>query len=461
MQKINFTETVLRDANQSLIATRLPFSKMEPILDRLDKAGYYSIEAWGGATFDACLRFLNEDPWVRLKNIKKYLHKTKIQMLLRGQNILGYKHYHDDVVRLFIYKAVENGVDIIRVFDALNDMANVETAMKAIKAAGAHAQGAISYTISPVHDTGHFIKTASIFKEMGADSICIKDMSGLILPGVCRDLVKALKSSVGLPVFLHSHCTTGIAPLSYMEAVKAGVDGIDTALAPFSMGSSQPATESMYYSFSDMGYDTGLDIDVINSISEYFLPIKDEYIKSGLLDPKVLGVDANVLKYQIPGGMLSNMISQLKQQNAAGKLSEVLKEIPRVREDLGYPPLVTPTSQIVGTQAVLNVLTGERYKAVIKEVKAYLKGEYGKAPGVVNEALKNKMLGGEKPYEGNYKDSLKPALESAKKELGTLAQKDEDVLSYILFPQIAKPFLEKRKEEFFQSVYKQINIEGV
>lgn len=461
MKKINFTETVLRDANQSLIATRLPLSKMEPILDKIERAGYYSVEAWGGATFDSCLRFLDEDPWVRLRTIKGYMKKTKIQMLLRGQNILGYKHYPDDVVRKFVDKAVSNGVDIIRIFDALNDVENLETAMRATKEMGAHAQGTISYTISPVHNTEHFIKVVKALKDMGADSICIKDMSGLILPNTCYELVKAIKESVDIPIYLHSHCTTGVAPMSYLEAMRAGVDGFDTAVAPFSNGTSQPTTESMYYTAVDMGYDTGLNIDVINSISEYFNPIKEECLKSGLLDPKVMAVDTEALKYQVPGGMLSNMISQLKQQNAMSKLPEVLQEIPRVREDLGFPPLVTPTSQIVGTQAVFNVVTGERYKMVIKEVKAYLRGEYGKAPGVINEEIREKILNGEKPYTTRYADTLEPAFEDAKKELGTLAQSDEDVLSYLVFPQVAKPFLEKRKEKFFESVYKQVDIEPV
>lgn len=460
-RKINFTETVLRDANQSLIATRLPLTKMVPILDKIDEAGYYSIEAWGGATFDSCLRFLDEDPWVRLRTIKSHMKKTKIQMLLRGQNILGYKHYPDDVVRKFVERAVANGVDIIRIFDALNDVENLKTAMKATKEAGAHAQGTISYTISPVHDTQYFIKLAKVLEEMGSDSICVKDMSGLLLPNTCYELIKGLKESVKVPVYLHSHCTTGVAPMSYIEAIRAGVDGIDTAIAPFSSGTSQPTTESMYYTAVDMGIDTGLDINVINEISEYFTPIKEEYIKSGLLDPKVMSVNTNALKYQVPGGMLSNMISQLKQQNAINRLPEVLREMPSVRKDLGYPPLVTPTSQIVGTQAVLNIITGGRYKMVIKEVKAYLRGEYGKAPGKIDENFRKSILGDEEPLKVRYADTLKPAFEDAKKELGTLAQSDEDVLSYLSFPQLAKPFLEKRKQKFFQSVYKEVNVAGV
>lgn len=461
MQKINFTETVLRDANQSLIATRLPISKMIPILDKIDEAGYYSVEAWGGATFDSCLRFLGEDPWERLRIIKKHMNNTKIQMLLRGQNVLGYKHYPDEVVIKFVQKAVENGVDIIRIFDALNDVDNMETAIKATKDAGAHAQGTISYTTSPVHNTEHFIKVAAALRDMGADSICIKDMSGLILPQVCHELVAALKESVGLPVFLHSHCTTGVAPMSYIEAMRAGVDGIDTAVSPFSMGTSQPSTESMYFAAVDLGIETDLKIDTVAEISDYFTPIKEEYIESGLLDYKVLGVDARALKYQVPGGMLSNMISQLKQQNAIEKLDKVLLEIPRVRKDLGYPPLVTPTSQIVGTQSVLNVVAGERYKMVIREVKAYLRGEYGKAPGEIDEEFRKQILGDAEPVEGRYADTLKPVFEDAKKELGKLAQSDEDVLSYIIFPQVAKPFLEKRKQKFFQSVYKEVNVEPV
>ena len=461
MAKINFTETVLRDANQSLIATRMPLSQMIPILEKINQAGYYSIEAWGGATFDSCLRFLDEDPWVRLKTIKSYMGNTKIQMLLRGQNVLGYKHYSDDTVRRFVEKSVVNGVDIIRIFDALNDPENLETAIKATKEMGAHAQGTISYTVSPVHNTKHFIKLAKELKQMGVDSICIKDMSGLILPNTCYELVKSLKDEVGLPVYLHSHCTTGVAQMSYLEAMRAGVDGIDTAIAPFSTGTSQPTTESMYYAAVNMGLDTGLNIDTINSISEYFSGIKDEALKSGLLDPKVLAVDTKALKYQVPGGMLSNMISQLKQQNALDRLPEVLREIPNVRKDLGYPPLVTPTSQIVGTQSVLNVITGERYKMVIKEVKAYLKGEYGKAPGHIDEGFRKSILKDNKPYKGRYAATLKPEFEEAKKELGTLAQSDEDVLSYLIFPQVAKPFLEKRKEKFFKNVYKEVDVEPV
>lgn len=461
MPKINFTETVLRDANQSLIATRMPLSKMLPILEKIEEAGYYSIEAWGGATFDSCMRFLDEDPWVRLRTIKSFMKNTKIQMLLRGQNVLGYKHYPDDVVRKFVEKSVINGIDIIRIFDALNDVENMEVAMKATKEMGAHAQGTISYTTSPVHDTEHFIKVAKTLKEMGADSICIKDMSGLILPSTCFDLVKGLKEAVGLPIFLHSHCTSGIAPMSYIEAMRAGVDGLDTAIAPFSNGTSQPATEAMYYTAVNMGLEPGLNMDAVNAISDYFAPIKDEYLASGLLDPKVLGVDTQALKYQVPGGMLSNMISQLKQQNAINRLPEVLQEIPNVRKDLGYPPLVTPTSQIVGTQAVLNVVMGQRYKMVIKEVKAYLRGEYGKAPGEIDEEFRKSILKDVEPYKGRYADTLEPEFEKAKKELGTLAQSEEDVLSYIIFPQVAKPFLEKRKEKFFQSVYKDVNVEAI
>lgn len=460
-RKINFTETVLRDANQSLIATRLPLTKMLPVLEKIEEAGFYSIEAWGGATFDSCLRFLDEDPWVRLKTIKSYMKKTKIQMLLRGQNLLGYKHYPDDVVRKFVEKAVTNGVDIIRIFDALNDTENLETAMKATKEMGAHAQGTISYTISPVHNTEHFIKVAKVLQQMGADSICIKDMSGLLLPHSCYELIKALKESISLPIYLHSHCTTGVAQMTYLEAIRAGVDGFDTALAPFSTGTSQPTTESMYYTAMDMGLETGLNIDIINSISEYFNTVKDECLKSGLLDPKVMSVDTEALKYQVPGGMLSNMISQLKQQNAMDKLPQVLNEIPNVRKDLGYPPLVTPTSQIVGTQAVLNVVTGERYKMVIKEVKAYLRGEYGKAPGLIDPAFRKSILKDEEPYKGRYADTLEPEFEKAQRELGTLAQSEEDVLSYIIFPQVAKPFLEKRKEKFFESVYKEVNVNEI
>lgn len=445
--KVQLTETVLRDANQSLIATRMPYDKFAGILGTMDKAGYYSVECWGGATFDACLRFLHEDPWERLRNIKSAMPNTKLQMLLRGQNLLGYKHYPDDVVRKFIERSVKNGIDIIRIFDALNDMRNLEVAVDETIKNGAHPSIAISYTTSPVHTLKKFAALAKEMESMGAKSICIKDMAGVMSPAESADLVKAIKDSVSIPVILHTHCTTGLAFMTCLKAVEAGADVIDTATSCFSGGTSQPATETLNYALTQLGYDTGLDDKVLTDVNSYFKPIRDEYLKSGLLDPKVMATDTQALIYKIPGGMLSNLISQLKQQNAIEKLDEVLLETPRVRADLGYPPLVTPMSQMVGVQAATNVLLGERYKSIGKEVKAYLRGEYGRAPGEVNQELVKKALGDEEPVTCRYADLLEPEFEKTKAEFGDRARSDEDVLSYIAFPQVADKFFDWREAE--------------
>lgn len=447
MKKIGFTETVLRDANQSQIATRLPFDKFEPILETMNKAGYHSVECWGGATFDSCLRFLSEDPWERLRKIREKMPDTKLQMLLRGQNLLGYKHYPDDVVRKFIQLSVKNGIDIIRIFDALNDTRNIRVAMEETIKCGAEASATISYTTSPVHSIENYVKTVKEMESMGASSICVKDMAGVMTPQEAYDLVKAIKETVNLPVVVHTHCTAGLAYMTVLKAVEAGADVIDTAISCFSGGTSQPSTETLYFTLSQMGYDTGLDASVLKEIKDFFLPIRNEYMQSGLLDPIVLTTDSDCLNYQIPGGMLSNLINQLKTFNAMDKFNDVLLETPKVRADLGYPPLVTPMSQMVGVQATQNVLNGERYKTVTKEVKAYVRGEYGKAPGELSEELVKKILGDEKPIEGRFADSLEPQFEKVKAELGDTARCDEDVLSYIAFPQVAEKFFAERTEK--------------
>ncbi|HOQ09287.1 MAG TPA: pyruvate carboxylase subunit B [Syntrophomonadaceae bacterium] len=444
--KINITETVLRDANQSLIATRLPFKDFEAILEKIDSAGYYSVECWGGATFDSCLRYLNEDPWERLRRIKAKMKHTKLQMLLRGQNLLGYRHYPDDVVRKFVEHSISNGIDIIRIFDALNDFRNIEVAVDQTLKSGGHAQGAICYTISPIHNIENYIKLGKQLEDMGVNSICIKDMSGILGPQDAYDLISALKASVKVPVFLHTHSTTGLGSITYYKAVEAGCDGIDCAISAFAGGTSQPPTESLHYALTQAGYDTGLNMEVLKEINDFFLPVKEKFIRSGELEPYVLGSDTNALIYQVPGGMLSNLIAQLKQFNALEKLPEVLQEIPVVRKELGYPPLVTPMSQIVGVQAATNILMGERYKSVSKELRAYLKGEYGRPPGELDAELVKKVLGDEKPFTGRFADTLEPQFEKAKQEIGNLAKNDEDVLSYIAFPQIAEQFLRNREE---------------
>ena len=445
--KVQFTETVLRDANQSLIATRMPIEDFLPILETMDKAGYYSLECWGGATFDSCLRYLNEDPWERLRKIKSIVKNTKLQMLLRGQNMLGYKHYPDDVVRAFIRKAVENGIDIIRIFDALNDLRNIEVAVDEAVKCGAHVQGAISYTTSPIHTLENFVELAKQMEKMGCHSICIKDMAGIMGPQEAYDLVSAIKNAVSLPIVLHTHSTTGLGPMTLLKAVEAGATTIDTSISCLSGGTAQPATESMHYALKQMGYESGLDEKKLKEINDFFRPIKAKFEKEGLLTTYVLGTETDALVYQVPGGMLSNLIAQLKAQGASDRLNEVLEEVPRVRADLGYPPLVTPSSQMVGVQATTNVLIGERYKNISKEIKAYIGGEYGRAPGKINPELQKKVLGDKEPITCRYADLLEPLMEKTTKELGSKARNEEDVLSYIAFPQIAEKFFEAREEK--------------
>ena len=444
--KVQFTETVLRDANQSLIATRLPYTKFEPILETIDQAGFYSAEVWGGATFDVCLRFLNEDPWERLRKIRAKMPNTKLQMLLRGQNILGYKHYSDDVVRRFVRASVRNGIDIIRIFDALNDVDNLKVAIEETVKQGAMASGTISYTTSPVHTLDKYVEMVKELQKMGVSTICIKDMAGILSPKCAYDLVSAIKDAVDLPVVVHTHCTTGTAFMTYLKAVEAGADVIDTAISPFSGGTSQPATETLNFTLKEMGYETGLNDDKLLEMANFFKPVRAEFLEDGTLNPISMATDTQCLTYQIPGGMLSNLLSQLKMLNALDKFDEALLETPRVRKDMGYPPLVTPTSQLVGTQAVQNVLAGERYKNVGAEIKAYCRGEYGKTPAPIDPEIRAKILDGEKPIEGRYADTLPTdVFEKAQAELGDRARCEEDVLSYIAFPQVAENFFEARQ----------------
>ncbi|WP_432666008.1 oxaloacetate decarboxylase subunit alpha [Wukongibacter baidiensis] len=444
MERIKITETVLRDGHQSLIATRLKTEEMLPILHKLDQVGYNALEMWGGATFDACLRFLNEDPWNRLRIIRKEIKKTKLQMLLRGQNILGYKHYADDVVEEFVKKSVSNGIDIIRIFDALNDVRNLRTALETTKKEGAHAQAAISYTISPIHTTQTYVELAKEMENMGADSICIKDMSGLLTPYYAFELVRALKKAVKIPLEMHSHATSGLASMTYLKSIEAGVDIIDTAISPFALGTSQPPTEPMVATLRETKFDTKLDMNRLNEVAEHFRPLRQKYIESGLLNPKVLGVNINTLIYQVPGGMLSNLVNQLQMQNAIDRFEEVLREVPRVREDLGYPPLVTPTSQIIGTQAVLNVITGDRYKMVPKEVKSYVKGMYGKSTVPIKKEIIDKIIGDEEVIYCRPADLIAPQLEDFKNEMKEYLEQEEDVLSYALFPVVAMKYFKYR-----------------
>ncbi|MDR0532256.1 MAG: pyruvate carboxylase subunit B [Oscillospiraceae bacterium] len=445
-KKVYITETVLRDANQSLIATRMPFADFAPILGALDRAGYYSLECWGGATFDSCLRYLNEDPWERLRNIRAACPNTKLQMLLRGQNLLGYKHYPDDVVRAFVRKSVENGIHIIRIFDALNDLRNIEVALDEALKCGAHASGTLCFTSSPIHTLEAFAKLAVELERMGAQSICVKDMAGIMGPKEAFDLVSAIKQSVNVPVVVHTHSTTGLGFMTLLKSVEAGADVIDTAISAFSGGTSQPATETMVYTLRQMGYEVNLNDAAVKEVSDFFQPVLAKFLKDGTLNPTVMGTSPDALIYQIPGGMLSNLVAQLTAQNKLELLDEVLRETPRVREDLGYPPLVTPMSQMVGAQAASNVLAGERYKNVSKEVRAYVRGEYGRAPGSINPALQEKILGGEQPVTCRFADLLEPGLERARAELGSRAESEEDVLSYIAFPAQAEAYFDQRAE---------------
>lgn len=454
MAKVKITETVLRDAHQSLIATRMTTAEMLPILEKLDQVGYHSIECWGGATFDACLRFLNEDPWERLRTLKKHMPHTKLQMLFRGQNMLGYRHYADDVVQYFVQKSVANGIDVIRIFDALNDIRNLKTAIDAAKKEGAHTQVAISYTLGDVFTEEYYVNYAKQIEEAGADSICIKDMAALLTPYATERLVKALKANVKLPIQLHTHYTSGLASMCLLKGIEAGADVIDTAMSPLALGTSHAPTESMVAALQGTPYDTGLDLMLLTEIRSYFMELRQKYLDSGLLDPKMLAVDANALIYQVPGGMLSNLLSQLKQAGKEDKLNEVLQEVPRVRKDAGYPPLVTPTSQIVGTQAVFNVIMGERYKTVTKEFKGIVRGEYGRTPVPIDPAFRKKIIGDEKPIDCRPADLLEPEMDKLRKECAEWITQDEDVLSYAQFGQVAVKFFERRRNQ-------QYGIDGV
>ncbi|MCK9446830.1 oxaloacetate decarboxylase subunit alpha [bacterium] len=446
MTKIKITETILRDAHQSLVATRMTTEQILPIVEKLDNIGYHSLEAWGGATFDSCIRFLNEDPWERLRKIKDIAKKTPLQMLLRGQNLLGYKHYADDVVEYFVQKAIANGMDIIRIFDALNDPRNLETAMKACIKEGGHAQACICYTTSPVHNLELFAQDAIRLENMGASSICIKDMAGLLKPYDAYELIKAIKDNVKIPIQLHTHYTSGVASMTLLKAIEAGIDIVDTSISTLALGTSQPATEPLVASLQGTDRDSGLDLSKLSEIAEYFRPMKEEWIKSGLLDPKMLGIDTNALLYQVPGGMLSNLLSQLKQSNSLDKFEEVLKEVPRVRKDFGYPPLVTPSSQIIGSQAVFNVITGERYKMVPNESKGIIKGEYGTTPVKISDEFVKQILGDFVPITCRPADLIEPELEKLKEEVKDIIIQEEDVLTYALLPQVAKKFFEERKK---------------
>jgi len=448
-KKIGITETVLRDAHQSLIATRMTIEEMLPILDKMDKVGYHSIECWGGATFDSCIRFLNEDPWERLRTLKKHLPKTKLQMLFRGQNMLGYRHYADDVLQYFVQKSVANGIDIIRIFDALNDIRNLKTAISAAKKEGADTQVAISYTLGEVFTTDYYVDYAKQIEAVGADSICIKDMAALITPYETEKLVKALKSAVKIPIQLHTHYTSGFASMCILKGIESGVDVVDTAMSPLALGTSHAPTESIVAALKGTEYDTGLDLLLLNEIREYFMILRKKYIDSGLLDPQMLAVDSNALVYQVPGGMLSNLLSQLKQAGKEDQLKDVLEEVPRCRKDSGYPPLVTPTSQIVGTQAVFNVIMGERYKTVTKEFKGIVKGEYGKTPVPIDPEFRKKIIGDEKAIDCRPADLLKPELDKLREECSEWIEQEEDVLTYAQFGQVAVKFFEQRRNKKF------------
>ena len=459
MAKIGITETVLRDAHQSLIATRMKTGEFADVLEKMDKIGFHSLECWGGATFDSCLRFLNEDPWDRLRLIREKCPNTKLQMLFRGQNMLGYRHYADDLVDYFVKKSIDNGIDILRIFDALNDVRNLETAINAAKKYGGHVQAAISYTTGPVFDIDYYCNYAKQLENAGADSICIKDMAGLLTPYGTYDLVKALKSTVDIPIQLHSHYTSGLASMVQLKGIEAGVDVIDTAMSPLAMGTSHPATESMVAALQGTPYDTGLDLKALTEIRDFFVPLREKYIADGLLNTKMLGVDANTLLYQVPGGMLSNLLNQLKQAGKEDKLEEVLAEVPRVREDSGYPPLVTPTSQIVGTQAVFNIIMGERYKMVTKEFKDMVAGKYGKTPCAIDPEFRKKIVGNDPVIDCRPADLLTPELDKFKSEIAEYYEQEEDVLSYAQFDQVAIKFFQKRRDDKYGLDGKHDNIE--
>ncbi|WP_429950765.1 oxaloacetate decarboxylase [Enterococcus sp. AZ170] len=457
-KKILFTETVLRDGQQSQIATRMPTSDMLPIIQTLDEAGYHALEMWGGATFDACIRFLNEDPWERLRAIRKVVNKTKLQMLLRGQNLLGYKNYADDVVEAFVQKSIENGIDIIRIFDALNDTRNLQTAIEATKKFGGHCQPAISYTTSEFHTIDYFVGLTTELEKMGADSICIKDMAGILTPDDAYRLVSEIKNKIQVPLEVHTHATSGISEMTYLKAVEAGADIIDTSISSFSGGTSQPATESMALALENLGYNTHLNMKKVAEAADYFNPIRDKFREAGVLNPKVKDTEPKTLIYKVPGGMLSNLLSQLTEQGLAGKYEEVLKEVPKVRADLGYPPLVTPLSQMVGTQAVMNVISGERYKMVPKEIKDYVKGLYGKPPVAISEEMTKLIIGEEEVITIRPADLLTPELAKYEKEIKQYARSTEDVLMYALFPQQGKDFLGRREDRFYDVPTQEVKV---
>ena len=459
MAKIGITETVLRDAHQSLIATRMRTEEFVDILPQMDKIGYHSLECWGGATFDACLRFLGEDPWERLRTIRKKCSDTKLQMLFRGQNMLGYRHYSDEVVDYFVKKSIDNGIDILRIFDALNDVRNLETAINAANKYGGHVQAAISYTTGPVFDVDYYCHYAKQLENAGASSICIKDMAGLLTPYGTYDLVKALKETVKIPIQLHTHYTSGLASMVLLKGIEAGVDVIDTAMSPLAMGTSHPATESMVAALKGTEYDTELDLKALSEVRDFFAPLRQKYLDNGLLDPKMLGVDANTLLYQVPGGMLSNLNSQLKQAGKEDQLEEVLAEVPRVRKDAGYPPLVTPSSQIVGTQAVFNVIMGERYKMVTKEFKDLVAGKYGATPCKIDPEFQKKIVGDDEIITCRPADLLNDTIEQFKSEISEYYEQEEDVLSYAQFGQVAIKFFEKRRDKKYGLDGKHDNIE--
>ncbi len=463
MSKVLITETVLRDAHQSLAATRMTTNEMIPILEEIDKVGYYSVEAWGGATFDSCMRFLNEDPWERLRTIKKHVKNTKLQMLFRGQNILGYRHYADDVVEYFVQKSVANGIDIIRIFDALNDARNLETAIKATIKENGHVQAAISYTTSPFHTNDGFARYAKQLEEMGASSICIKDMSGLLKPYDAYQLVKTVKNSVSIPVHLHCHYTAGLGSMTLLKAIEAGVDGVDTAISPLAMGTSHTPTESLVATLQGTPYDTGLDLAKLDTVAKHFNKIREDYLERGLIDPKVLKVDVNALRYQVPGGMLSNLISQLKQAGKADKLDEVLEEVANVRADAGYPPLVTPTSQIVGSQAVNNVLfnTEGRYSRVTKEFRGLVRGEYGKCPAPISDDFRKKIIGDDEVIDYRPADKIAPEIDSLRQRVAPYSEQDEDLLSLALFEQVAIKYFNWRKERKYNIDNKSDPVNGI
>ncbi len=458
MSKIKIVDTTLRDGHQSLMATRLTTAEMLPIVEKMDKVGLYSMEVWGGATFDSAIRFLNEDPWERLREIRKRAKNTKLQMLLRGQNLLGYRHYGDDIVDKFVEKSIKNGIDIIRTFDALNDIRNIRKASESTKKYGGHSQLAICYTISPVHTIEYYKNLAKEMEDIGADSIAIKDMSGILLPYVAYELVKELKNTVKVPIEVHTHATAGLAEMTYLKAIEAGVDIVDTSISPLSGGTSQPATESLVRSLQGTEYESDLNLEILKEIAEYFKPIRKKYLDEGILNPQALFTEPNIVEYQLPGGMLSNMLSQLKAQKAENKYEDVLKEIPKVRADLGYPPLVTPLSQMVGTQAVFNILTGERYKMIPKEIKDYVKGLYGKSPVTISEEMKKVVIGDEELFTGRPADLIANEYDEIKAEVGELAKNDEDILTYAMFPQVARQYLENREKPKDKVEIQSINV---